>query len=282
MPKGDNIMSRHALKELKNELHVSHSQIFTYLNCSLKYLFSYVEARKAERLSVALPFGSAIHTVMERYYRSLMNGGIAESLEALEDVFTESFSLAVDEANVPIIYKKDAPDNASVIAMGKGMLKAFYETVDLDGMRIVDAELPLSATLYDENGLDQGIRLVGVIDLLLMNEAGELIVIDHKTAAQKKSQTAVDDDSQMTAYSYLLASNKYMFPTAPVQCRFDVLRKLKTPKMEFYHTVRTAADRKRFAKVASCVLAAIEKRVFIPQKSWMCTDCQYANACAAW
>lgn len=275
-------MSRHALQELKNELHVSHSQIFTYLNCSLKYLFSYVEARPAERLSVALPFGGAIHKAIERYYRSLMNGGKAEPIEALEEVFTSSFSLAVDEAEVPLIYKKDAPDKDSAIEMGKGLLRAFYDTVGLDGMRIVDAELPLSATLYDENGMDQGIRLVGVIDLLLMNEAGELIVIDHKTAAQKKSQAAVDDDTQMTAYAYLLASNKYVFPTAPVQCRFDVLRKLKTPKMEFYHTTRTAADRKRFAKVASCVLAAIEKRVFIPQKSWMCADCQYAKACAAW
>lgn len=275
-------MSRQALQKLKNELHVSHSQIFTYLNCSLKYFFSYVEARPAERLSIALPFGSAIHTVMERYYRSLMNGGRPEPIAALEEVFTDSLSLAIDEAEVPIIYKRDAPDKASAIEMGKGMLKAFCETVDLSGMRIVDVELLLSATLYDENGLDQGIRLVGFIDLLLMNDAGELVVIDHKTAAQKKSQAAADDDTQMTAYSYLLAANKYVFPTAPVQCRFDILRKLKKPKMEFCHTVRTAATRKRFAKVASCVLAAIEKRVFIPQKSWMCSDCQYAKACSAW
>ena len=80
----------------------------------------------------------------------------------------------------------------------------------------------------------------------------------------------------------LLASNKYAFPTAPVKCRMDVIRKLKVPKLEFYSTVRTAQDRKRFAKLATAVLAGIENKVFIPQPSWMCGDCSFSEACRAW
>ena len=69
-----------ALQDLKNTLHVSHCQIFTYLNCSLKYRFMYVEARPQERVSIALPFGSAIHASLERYYRSIKEKGVREPL----------------------------------------------------------------------------------------------------------------------------------------------------------------------------------------------------------
>jgi putative RecB family exonuclease len=37
------------LRDFRAELHISHSQIFTYLNCSLKYYFGYVEGRVPER-----------------------------------------------------------------------------------------------------------------------------------------------------------------------------------------------------------------------------------------
>ena len=54
-----------ALQEFSHELHISHSQVFTYLNCSLKYRLQYVEGRPPERVSIALPFGPAIHSAIE-------------------------------------------------------------------------------------------------------------------------------------------------------------------------------------------------------------------------
>ncbi len=271
-----------ALQEFKQELHISHSQIFVYLNCSLKYQFMYVECRPPERLSVAFPSGSAIHTGIEWYYRSLKDKGSLKPLKDLEELFCDSLSLEIDHSDIPIIYKKEAPDKDSVIKMGKGLLKVFYESVDLTGKEIIDVELPLSAQLYTPEGEATELNLIGVLDLVLRDQNGELIVIDNKTAAKPKSQSMVDEDMQFTAYSYLLAANKYVFPTATVNCRMDVLRKLKTPKMENYFTVRTASDRKRFAKIASMVLAGIENRIFIPQRSWMCSDCGYTKACSKW
>ena len=271
-----------ALQEFKQELHISHSQIFVYLNCSLKYQLMYVQALPPERLSIALSFGSAIHTGIEWYYRSLKDKGSLKPLKDLEELFCDSLSLEIDHSDIPIIYKKEAPDKDSVIKMGKGLLKVFYESVDLTGKEIIDVELPLSAKLYTPEGEATELNLIGVLDLVLRDQNGELIVIDNKTAAKPKSQSMVDEDMQFTAYSYLLAANKYVFPTATVNCRMDVLRKLKTPKMENYFTVRTALDRKRFARIASVVLAGIENRIFIPQRSWMCSDCAYTEACSKW
>ncbi|MEI7590534.1 MAG: hypothetical protein WCJ49_04415, partial [Deltaproteobacteria bacterium] len=67
-----------------------------------------------------------------------------------------------------------------------------------------------------------------------------------------------------------------------VQCRFDVLRKLKTPTFEQVSTVRTADQRKRFAKIACSVLSAIDAKIHIPQTSWMCVDCGFSAACKTW
>ena len=67
-----------SLEEIRNELHVSYSQISTYLNCSLLYKFRYVENRPQEQVSIALPFGSAVHAAVALYYRSLKAHGRIE------------------------------------------------------------------------------------------------------------------------------------------------------------------------------------------------------------
>ena len=269
-----------ALQELKQELHISHSQIFTYLNCSLKYKFMYVEQHLAERVSIALAFGSAIHTGIE-YYRSLKDRGVQEPLSILQELFEDHINRELDHTDVPIIYKKETPDRKSVIEMGTAMLKAFYESVDMTGYEILAIEKPMSATLYTDEGKATDLKLVGVVDLVLKDDQG-IIAVDNKTASKPYAQSTVDDDVQLTCYSYLLASNRYVFPTADVQCRLDVLRKLKTPKLEHYSTIRTSDQRRRFAKLANAVLAGIDARVFIPCKSWLCSDCQFISACQAW
>jgi len=270
------------LQLLTEELYISYSQIFTYIACSLKYQFQYVENRPYERISINLPFGGGIHTVLERYYRSLKEKNALEPLNVLEELFEDCITLELDHMDIPAIYKKEAPDRKSVIQLGKSMLKAFYENVDLTNFEVVDVEVPLPARLYTDESEATDFMLIGIIDLLLMNDDHELIVVDNKTAAKPKKQSDVDDDLQFSAYSYLLASNKFTFPTATIKCRMDVLRKLKTPKLEHYHTTRTAEQRKRFAKMANAVLAGIDSRIFIPNKSWLCSDCQFIDACAAW
>ena len=264
-----------------SQLHISYSQIFTYLACSLKYQFRYVLSRPPERISLALVFGSALHKALERYYRSYANG-VTERLDILQDLFAEVLTRQIEEKPDLVVYTKQTPDTESAIALGTAMLKAFYESIDLKGFKIVATELCLSAVLYTDQAEPTDFHLVGAIDLLLKDPAGNLLVVDHKSAARTKTQADVDADLQMTAYSYLLCANRYLFPTAPVKCRFDVLRKLKTPTLEHYHTQRTADDRRRLARIATQVLKGIEAKIFVPSRSWLCTDCEYAGACTDW
>ena len=275
-------MSRQqALQTFDEALHISYSQIFTYLGCSLKYRLAYVEQRRPKRISIALPFGRAMHTAIERFYRSLMKDR-KEPLAVLEELFEDSLSTRLGQTKVPIIYKKETPDTQASIDMGKALLKVFYDNNEVAPADIVDVEIPLTATLYTQEGEPTDFKLVGIVDLLMKGKDSDAVPVDHKTWAQRKAQSAIDKDLQFSSYAYLLAANKYVPLTAPVTCHINALRKLKKPKLEHFKTTRTAKDRRRFAKIASAVLAGIENQIFIPNYSWMCSDCGYTEACEAW
>jgi putative RecB family exonuclease len=273
---------KQAFAKFESELHVSYSQIFTYLSCPLKFKYQYVEQRPQEQVSIALPFGSAIHSAIERYYRSIKEKGTVEPLALIQEVFQDHLVADLDGRDIPIIFKKETPGKEAAIEMGKQLLQAFYEGIDLDGFEVVDVELPLTARLYTDEGEPTDLTIAGIIDLVLKDAKGNIVAVDNKTAKQPYAQATVDEDFQMTCYSYLLASNRYVSPTAEVHCRFDVMRKLKKPKFEQHYTVRTAAQRRRFAKLVNEILAAIDAKVFYPNRGWMCGDCQFVKACEAW
>ena len=57
-----------SLRVLRHQLHLSYSQINTYLTCSLRYFFQYVKGYGPEHTSSALALGSSIHASLARYY----------------------------------------------------------------------------------------------------------------------------------------------------------------------------------------------------------------------
>ena len=272
------------LQSFNQELHISHSQIFTYLNCSLKYKFQYIEGKPMERISIALPFGGAIHSAIEMYYRSLKNHGSAETLEALCERFETCLELDLENSEIPVVFKnKDLPNHEGAVKMGNSMLKVFHETIPQtlqNVQEIIGVELPLTAKLYTEDSLPTEFKLAGILDLIIRDKDGYVIVIDNKTAA--KPIADAEENMQMSSYAYLICGNKFVLPTSQVQCRFDVLRKLKTPTFEQVSTVRNADQRRRFAKIACSVLSAIDAGIHIPQNSWMCVDCGFSAACKTW
>lgn len=269
------------LRALKESLHVSASQVSTYLGCPLKYFFAYAQQRRPEKVSIAIPFGTAIHSAVEVFWRAIQKGE-REPLSVLEQTFAERLRLDIARFDYPVAYKKDMPDLEGAISMGARLLKSFYKGIRTEGFQVVDVEAPLGATLYDEQGQQTDFNLVGVVDLILMDEAGTLWAVDTKTSSKPYSQTNVDENLQLSAYACLLASNRYVSRLDEVHCRFDVLRKLKASTLEQYTTVRTPKDRRSFSKLACAVLEAISNKAFFPNRSWMCTDCQYKDACAQW
>lgn len=270
------------LRDFRAELHISHSQIFTYLNCSLKYYFAYVEGRMPERRPEAILLGSAIHASIARYYWGLKKIGDPEPLSFLQNFAEDHLIWQIGDSEVPVAYKEGS-DKESLIADARRLVETFYQNVE--PMEVVAIEKPLSAPLYDEEGNPTDMELIGVVDLIARDQQeGNLILIDHKTAARAYSTDKIEQqDLQMTIYSYLVCANRILPAKSETLHRFDVLVKLKKqPRLDLYYTTRTAADRRRLAKTISHVLKGIEAGVFFPNPSWMCSDCQYAQACVKW
>jgi len=144
-----------AVQTLKEDyhLHISYSQIFVYCSCSLRYRFQYQENRRQERMSVNLPFGSAIHSAVSRYFETFRTKGTVEPLTTLQDLFEDALTLELDHTEVPIIFKKEAPDRDGAISLGKAMVEAFYKEIDLTGYKVIGVELPLSARLFTDEGI---------------------------------------------------------------------------------------------------------------------------------
>jgi len=276
-------MQNKLAKITDQHLHISYSQVWTYLNCSLRYYFQYVRGLDRQHTSIALIFGSAMHKALERYYKDIMESRPVPELSALQAVLEEYLESEIAQSKIPVLYKKDTPDKAQAIDLGKNMLEQVYsKLVPEAGHIVAGVEVPLAAHLVNTQGNAIDMVLTGFVDLVLLDTNMQPIVIDFKTAKQSKAQSTADEDLQMSAYHYLMTENGYAHPDRPLECQFHVFRKLKKPKLETVTTYRTQAHRTRLIKLFNAVLAGIEHQVYIPNKGWLCSDCAYSNACRAW
>ena len=142
-------------------LHISHSQVKTFLTCPQKYYFQYVRGLPWEFIPDYFPFGKAIHGAVKPFYLSLKDTGIRISLDDLIGHFFKSWE---QESQKDIRYQKDQNQD-TLRDKGVEMLKVFYEGVS--PRRILEVELPFSVDLIQrEGGQPLPCKLSGIFDLI--------------------------------------------------------------------------------------------------------------------
>lgn len=271
-----------SLRVLRHQLHLSYSQINTYLTCSLRYFFQYVKGYVPEHTSSALVLGSSIHASLARYYDGIKNKGEAESPDSLLEFYRDSMTTELANPRAPILYGTDATNADELLALGERLLRAYMDNPGFNGMEVIATELPLSMPLSLSDGRVTDFALVGAVDLLLKDQLGRLLAVDHKTARNALTQETIDQDLQLSAYTLLLQHNGYVEPEQTLHCCYNVIRKLKVPKVEKHLTARTTADTQRFNHIANAVLSGIEAEVFLPCTGWQCSGCAYQEHCRGW
>ncbi|MBD1401866.1 RecB family exonuclease [Pelovirga terrestris] len=271
-----------SLRALRHQLHLSYSQINTYLTCSLRYFFQYVKGFAPEHTSSALILGSTIHASLARYYDGIKEKGEAESPDSLLEFYRDSMAIELATPRAPVMFGNDAGNADELLALGERLLRAYLDNPGFNGMEVVATELPLSMPLVTPDGRVTDFHLIGAVDLLLRDQLGRLLAVDHKTARNALTQEAIDQDLQLSAYTLLLQHNGYVEPEQALHCCYNVIRKLKTPKVEKHLTTRTAADTERFNRIANAVLSGIEAEVFLPCTGWQCSGCPYQEQCNSW
>ncbi len=246
--------------------HLSYSQISTYLTCPLRYKFQYVEQVPPAFTSAVLAFGSAIHEAVAAFYKTYLEGDFLKPDQML-DVYREVWRQKED------IRFFNGDDEISLLMRAEQLLGVFYESFE-----------PITTILGVEEFFAVNIgdlpTFQGYIDLIERSLAGEISIVDLKTASKKPSNANVQSNLQLTAYS--LGATGLGFEPQDLKLRLDVLVKTTQPDLVKYETKRTEEDRRRFVKTVEQVWNGIESGVWYPRIDWHCQQCAFAGPCAEW
>lgn len=264
------------LRRYRRERHLSFSAASTFLRCPRQYRYRYVEARDAEFISDDLVFGIAFHKVAASFYSWNRQKGEALPPDKLCADFVAILDAEIARAWVPIKYKRTRDE---LVELGQRMLKVFGEGIK--PRRVIAAEVPFSVPIHDPvNGEVIPAKLVGSIDLLEADDAGNIVVSELKTSGKKWSDRDVDQNLQASLYSWVVRELG-LNDGRDVLVRFDVVTKTKSPALQQLYATRTEADQRRAVRLLCDVYRSAEARCFHINPSWACSTCAYQSACNA-
>jgi len=264
--------------EEKKKLHLSYSQLNTYLLCPIKYAHQYVFNTPYETKPAALIFGKAIHRAAETFYVNLRETGEIIPAEKMAAVFEAVFDKEIEKTDVEITCK-EGENLGTLREQGKVLVRLFHQ--EINPQKIVAIEFPFNVKVPDiinGNG-ELPVDLVGRFDLIESDSQRTYIVVELKSSAQRFSSLKLEYDLQATVYSYAMAKLKVATSKTSTLIRYDVLLKTKKPAFEHYYVTRTEEDHQRLIHSLNHVLKAIENRIFYRQPEWQCGDCPFKKAC---
>lgn len=186
--------------------HLSHSSLTTFLQCGHKYYLSRVVQEK-EQPAWWFVGGNAVHTATEKYDRQYPDTPCPKPdtnffLDAFaEETAWQEFVTGVDPSGWRAggRVSREWPDRESSdwwVANGPGMVESWVDWRNSSGWSLFE----LSGVPSVEVGLDfelDGFGLKMFLDRLMVNQAGELIVVDLKSG-KSSPRSAL----QLALYAY--------------------------------------------------------------------------------
>ena len=247
---------------------ISVSQVNTYLGCSLKYRFQYVDKIPRPWRVAAMAFGTSVHAAVEWFHRERLAGRSVEMTEVLKVFDAEWYAQNVE----PLVFsERESKD--SMAEKGRAMLQLYVESTN--GIKPVAVEQFFELDLVDpETGEVLDVRLRGVVDLV---EEGDTL-IDLKTAGRTLEQGGLERHLQLSTYALAFLLQHGVIP----KLRLDMLLKTAKPRLERHETTRSIEDLGWTARLIQEVSLAIETEHFFPNPSWRCTECEYFAHCQQW
>ena len=119
------VRTRTTPKRFESQVHISYSQVRTYLTCPQRFEFQYVRGMPWEFIPDYLPFGRSIHEAVTVFYRTMKETGQMVPSYELIDHFKESW----DRESQGNIRFKENQNRDSLREKGVRMLKVSYQNV---------------------------------------------------------------------------------------------------------------------------------------------------------
>lgn len=217
-------------------------------------------------------FGSAVHASLNYMFS---HDPVFPTLDEILANFTEAWS----KSAAKIAPALDAKLVSIYEESGKSLLKNFYKNNPPWNFSVVDTESRFEVAIDDPDGPTH--VLAGIIDRIDKLSDGEYEIIDYKTNRKLPSQSAVDEDLQMSIYHMAISAR---WPKVDAT-------KIKLSLFFLKHGEKISSSRpvSSIAATKDAVLSTIkqmEKNIaddkFPAVTSKLCDYCVYKPICPAW
>ncbi len=249
------------------QLHCSVSQVRAYLSCPRRFEMRYLLGAEPEHRSANLVLGSAVHEALASYYAKYQRG-----IEPVADGVMAAFSDAFDEevAKEPAVLLDDGETLGQLKDSGVALVRAFLDNV-VPPERVLAVESAFACDVVDPlTGEVLEEQLIGYLDAVV-EDAGRLVVLEHKTAARAWSADQLEHDLQVSLYQAATGADAV---------RLQVLTKTKVAKLLLHELVRDERQQVEAVEVVCQVLKAIRAAAFWRQRGWACRECEFRARCA--
>lgn len=219
---------------------ISHSRVDNYLLCRRKEYYGYGLELQRVNESDSLAFGSAVHEVLETFYKKILElGGKGQSK-----------TVKAKQAKAVPAARKAAFDKVKEIVNGgfenSERFPNFQRTIERylfeaepfvgKGYRVLAVESKFNLE-YDEETHDQ---FTFIIDLIVEDEQGFIVIVDHKTTYDFYDDDAIAIQGQIPKYIGALRALGYKVSYAMYnQLRSRPLNGTKMLKAEIVEALTT-------------------------------------------
>lgn len=255
-------------------LHVSHSQVATYLTCPERYRQKYVLGREPAHRSGEQIFGTAMHAALATFHLHLRDSGERPPLEDIQREFDALFAFAQD-GPIPILWN-DAESPEQMTAQAHQLLALYWESASI--FKVLAVEQPFAVTreqLPRTYRFDEPV--VGIVDVVEMDRGGQVFITELKTSGRRYDEARLRYDLQLSIYAAIAASLGFQ----GARVRFRVLVRTKTPQLQSVDVVRAPDQVAEAGHVVSEVLRAIDHNIFFPNRGHNCGTCPYRSRCGS-
>jgi len=243
---------------------LSPSKVTSFKDCALAFRFSAID-RLPEPTSPAMAKGTLVHAALERLFALEPD---ARTLEAADRCLVE----ATAEADEPdgLFSEVDLDDDAraELIADAERLVANYFKLEDPRTIRPIGLELRLQAKVGD-------LPLVGIIDRLELDDAGELVVTDYKTGRAPSDRY---EQSKMGGIHFYSLLCEELFGRRP--SRVQLLHLHEPVVITAVPTDQsTRGLRNRVGAIWDAVVRACERDDFRPKPGPLCSWCHYQPFC---
>jgi putative RecB family exonuclease len=252
-------VGRDPLADDAGRLRLSFTRVDTFEQCPRRFRYQYVDGLP-QAPAPQLSFGSSIHGALEWLYDR--KHPELPTLEATLQALFEAWD-STGYADV------DRDEQLRAYAHAREVVTAFHARVAAEGFR-----LPAATEAWFELPVGEDIVVVGAIDRLDVDGAGDLHVIDYKTSRRARSRSQVRDSLQLAIYA--LATEE-LYGRLPASVALDFVVpgvRVTVPVGE----LALDAVPERLHEAARRIRAGEDT----PTPNRLCDWCDYRSICPAW